>query len=146
MQLRTDGTPSTKAAISTIWGPKALEHLVELDLKFTVKIDKAARRLSSEYVSLFPLSYTCLPTRTSCSEENDTQVHVRGLISRFAVGYGRASSDRQFFFVNGRPCNPGKVFSYYHVGLLLVPTRSLLRYRRRSTKYTRLSMQTKPHS
>lgn len=56
IQLRTDGMPSTKAAVSAIWGPKALEHLVELDLKFDVKIDKAVRRMSSAHVILFPLS------------------------------------------------------------------------------------------
>ena len=34
---------------------------------------------------------------------------MKGLISRFAVGCGRGGTDRQFFFVNGRPCAPTKV-------------------------------------
>ena len=36
-------------------------------------------------------------------------VRVRGLISKFSVGCGRGSNDRQFFYVNGRPCDPSKV-------------------------------------
>lgn len=37
------------------------------------------------------------------------EVRVRGQISKFAVGCGRGGTDRQFFFVNGRPCSPTKV-------------------------------------
>lgn len=37
------------------------------------------------------------------------QVVVRGLISKFAVGCGRTGTDRQFFYINGRPCNLSKV-------------------------------------
>lgn len=44
MQIRTDGTPSTRASVTAIWGPKALEHLVDLDLAFTVEVDAALRR------------------------------------------------------------------------------------------------------
>ncbi|KAJ2925789.1 hypothetical protein H1R20_g11307, partial [Candolleomyces eurysporus] len=36
-------------------------------------------------------------------------VEVKGLISRFAVGCGRLNMDRQFFYINGRPCNLHKV-------------------------------------
>jgi hypothetical protein len=38
------------------------------------------------------------------------QVSVRGLVSKFAVGYGRSGTDRQFFYVNGRPCDLSKVY------------------------------------
>ena len=34
---------------------------------------------------------------------------MRGLTSKFSVGCGRAGTDRQFFYVNGRPCNMNKV-------------------------------------
>ena len=44
VQLRTDGTPSTRASVSAIWGPKALEHLVELDLEFNVEAEAAVLR------------------------------------------------------------------------------------------------------
>ena len=44
-----------------------------------------------------------------CTSSVVTPVKVEGLISKFVVGAGRTSVDRQFFFVNGRPYNPGKV-------------------------------------
>lgn len=36
-------------------------------------------------------------------------VEVKGLISKFEVGCGRLNMDRQFFYINGRPCNLPKV-------------------------------------
>lgn len=38
-----------------------------------------------------------------------TTIKVNGLVSKFAVGCGRTNVDRQFFYVNGRPCNMPKV-------------------------------------
>ncbi|KAK7002475.1 DNA mismatch repair protein MutL [Favolaschia claudopus] len=45
------------------------------------------------------------------TEVDDTpiQVRVSGLVSKFAPACGRAGTDRQFFYVNGRPCNLPKV-------------------------------------
>lgn len=34
---------------------------------------------------------------------------MHGFISKFSPGHGRAGPDRQFFFVNGRPCTPAKI-------------------------------------
>lgn len=39
----------------------------------------------------------------------DSQIRVEGLISKFVPGAGRAGTDRQYFFINGRPCAPAKV-------------------------------------
>ncbi len=44
VQLRTDGTPSTRASVSAIWGPKALENLVELEVRFAVEVEAAVLR------------------------------------------------------------------------------------------------------
>ena len=44
VQLRTDGTPSTRASVSAIWGPKALDNLVDLDLRFVVEVEAAVLR------------------------------------------------------------------------------------------------------
>ena len=38
-----------------------------------------------------------------------SQIRVEGLISKFTPGAGRVGTDRQFFFINGRPCAPAKV-------------------------------------
>ncbi|KAG1729455.1 hypothetical protein EDB19DRAFT_1938571 [Suillus lakei] len=91
IQLKTDGSPSIKASVTALWGSKGLDNVVDLDLSFDVLTEKTVlRRLDQESASV-------------------TTVKVRGLISKFAVGTGRTGSDRQFFFVNGRPCNPGKI-------------------------------------
>ena len=48
VSLRTDGTPSLKASVSTLWGPKALDDIVELELDFEVETEKAVlRRLAA---------------------------------------------------------------------------------------------------
>lgn len=44
VQIRTDGVPSTRASISALWGPKALENLVDLDIMFTVETERAVLR------------------------------------------------------------------------------------------------------
>ncbi|KAI0920198.1 hypothetical protein AcV5_010002 [Taiwanofungus camphoratus] len=93
VQLRTDGTPLMRASVSALWGPKALEHLVELDLRFGVETEKAVLRRRG----------------LLDGDGHMNEVRVRGLVSKFAVGCGRTGTDRQFFFINGRPCNPSKV-------------------------------------
>ena len=40
---------------------------------------------------------------------SSTRVLVKGLISKPTTGSGRGTSDRQFFYVNGRPFLPSKV-------------------------------------
>ncbi|KAI1786255.1 DNA mismatch repair protein MutL [Ganoderma leucocontextum] len=97
--FRTDGTPSTPASVTAIWGPKALEHLVDLDFAFPVEVDAAVLRR---------LGPTQDDGRVLIVFDN-RDGHVKGLISRFAVGSGRNGTDRQYFFVNGRPCAPSKV-------------------------------------
>ncbi|KAI0823883.1 hypothetical protein BC628DRAFT_1382209 [Trametes gibbosa] len=92
-QMRTDGTPSIRASVSAIWGPKTLDNLVDIELNFDVEVEAAVlRRLGKNQ-----------------DEGNTNRVQVRGLISRFSMGCGRNGTDRQFFFVNGRPCAPSKV-------------------------------------
>ncbi|KII84936.1 hypothetical protein PLICRDRAFT_117370 [Plicaturopsis crispa FD-325 SS-3] len=91
VQLKTDGSTSINASVTALWGPKSLENVVDLDLQFLVDMDRTvARRLKD-------------------SGEGDTEVKVKGLISSFAVGCGRTGTDRQFFFINGRPCSPSRV-------------------------------------
>ncbi|KAI0263552.1 hypothetical protein BC834DRAFT_886174 [Gloeopeniophorella convolvens] len=89
VQLRTDGSPSLRAAVGALWGPKQLENLVELDLSFEVVPEKVVLRRQEE--------------------AKNNQVRVQGLISKFAPSAGRSNTDRQFFFINGRPCAPAKV-------------------------------------
>lgn len=94
--LRTDGMPSLKASVSALWGPKGLDDIVTLDLNFEVETEKAVlRRLAAHDIAI--------------SSPGNNWVRVVGLISKFTLGCGRTTTDRQFFFINGRPCNPAKV-------------------------------------
>lgn len=93
VQLRIDGTPTLRASISALWGPKTLESLVELDVTFEVETAKSILRRPNNTTSVAPT----------------TTVTVRGMISKFSLNCGRSASDRQYFFINGRPCSPSKV-------------------------------------
>ncbi|KAI0049102.1 DNA mismatch repair protein MutL [Auriscalpium vulgare] len=93
VQLRTDGTMSLAASVSSLWGPKTMENLVDLDLTFDVVTEASVLRRRG-------------PDSNVAASNT---IHVKGLISKFTVGGGRTGTDRQFFFINGRPCNPTKV-------------------------------------
>jgi DNA mismatch repair protein PMS2 len=94
------GTPSSKASLTALWGPKATDNTVELDLDFRVQREKPTLKLISEKYS----------QHSESQSEYDTRpIQVKGLISKFAVACGRTGTDRQFFYVNGRPCNLTKV-------------------------------------
>ena len=44
--------PSLKASVSTLWGPKALDDIVELNLDFEVETEKTVlRRLAAHDVT-----------------------------------------------------------------------------------------------
>ena len=54
VSLRTDGTPSLKASVSALWGPKALDNIVGLDLGFEVETEKAVlRRLAAHDIATY---------------------------------------------------------------------------------------------
>ena len=49
IQFKTDGSPSVRASVISIWGPKALENIVDLSLSFDVETDKSiVRRLDPD--------------------------------------------------------------------------------------------------
>ncbi|KAG8827300.1 hypothetical protein FRC17_007890 [Serendipita sp. 399] len=90
VQIQTDGSTLLKNSITALWGSKGLDNLVPIKLQFQVEPDSALLR------------------RRALAEQQIT-VEVSGMVSRFAVGCGRASNDRQFFFINQRPCNLSKI-------------------------------------
>lgn len=44
IQFKTDGSPSIRASVAAMWGSKALENIVELNLSFDVETDKSILR------------------------------------------------------------------------------------------------------
>ncbi|PFH47229.1 hypothetical protein AMATHDRAFT_152665 [Amanita thiersii Skay4041] len=103
IQIRTQGTPSFRASMTALWGPKVMDSIVDLDLNFVIHREKASlKRIRDSYAD-------------SGLDNNDNEgdsnipIQVKGLISIFSIGCGRTGTDRQFFYVNGRPCNLTKV-------------------------------------
>ena len=110
VQLRTEGVPSIRASVSAIWVrrhwiPWSISSLRSMWKSRRPCFDDLARREMT--MGMFPIPCHCVCSSSSCTR-NTNEVKVRGLVSKFAVGCGRNGTDRQFFFVNGRPCAPSK--------------------------------------
>ncbi|KIM25641.1 hypothetical protein M408DRAFT_331017 [Serendipita vermifera MAFF 305830] len=90
VQIQTDGSTLLKNSITALWGSKAMDSIIPLSLDINVEPDSAAVK------------------RRGLAERQMT-VKMTGLVSKFAVGCGRSSNDRQFFYVNKRPCTLPKV-------------------------------------
>ncbi|KAG9086210.1 hypothetical protein FS749_003846 [Ceratobasidium sp. UAMH 11750] len=83
-----------RSNVSLVWGPKTLEHFVPLNLEFKISPDKSIlRRLGKKPGD--PIE--------------ETIVRVRGMISKFSHISGRLTSERQFFYLNGRPFEPKQI-------------------------------------
>ncbi|OCF30386.1 hypothetical protein I316_07993, partial [Kwoniella heveanensis BCC8398] len=85
-QLSTDGRGSLRSSVGAVWGHKALDGVQDINLELDVEIDRVMARREGISEGIQP-------------------VKVVGLISSAQWGQGRASADRQFYYINGRPCN-----------------------------------------
>lgn len=107
MELLTPASSTVRSNFSAIFVAKSAP-LIDLDLVLDVEADKSVLKWTeggvAEWVFHSRLSHSILirPARS-------TRVLVKGLISKPATGSGRGTSDRQFFYVNGRPFSPSKV-------------------------------------
>ncbi|GAA5949061.1 hypothetical protein JCM3765_003999 [Sporobolomyces pararoseus] len=88
--LQSPASPSLRSNFSSIFAPKSLQAMMDLELSLKVAADKNVLR------------WTEGPAST-------TEVKVRGLISKPSAGNGRTSGNRQFYFINGRPFHPTKI-------------------------------------
>ncbi|XP_048223414.1 mismatch repair endonuclease PMS2 isoform X2 [Perognathus longimembris pacificus] len=88
--LCTSGACSIKENISSVFGQKQLQSLIP-------------------FVQLPPSDSACEEYGLSCSEALHNLFNISGFISRCTHGVGRSTTDRQFFFINQRPCDPAKV-------------------------------------
>ncbi|CAE6535083.1 unnamed protein product [Rhizoctonia solani] len=89
-----DPVQRLRANVSQVWGPKTLEHFVPLELDFTVPPERSILKKIGKKVE---------------GTSDELQVRVRGLISKFAHMSGRLTSERQFFYLNGRPFEPKQI-------------------------------------
>ncbi|XP_058425283.1 mismatch repair endonuclease PMS2 isoform X2 [Diceros bicornis minor] len=88
--LCTSGSTSIKENIGSVFGQKQLQSLIP-------------------FVQLPPSDSVCEEYGLSCSDALHNLFCISGFISHCTHGVGRSSTDRQFFFINRRPCDPAKV-------------------------------------
>ncbi|NWI55146.1 PMS2 endonuclease, partial [Calyptomena viridis] len=88
--VSTAGSPSLKDNIGAVFGQKQLQSLIP-------------------FVQLPPSEAVCEEYGLNSADMPQNLYSISGFISRCDHGVGRSSTDRQFFFVNQRPCDPAKV-------------------------------------
>uniref|UniRef100_A0A8C3YHR1 Mismatch repair endonuclease PMS2 n=1 Tax=Catagonus wagneri TaxID=51154 RepID=A0A8C3YHR1_9CETA len=88
--VSTSGGSSIKENIGSVFGQKQLQSLIS-------------------FVQLPPSDSVCEEYGLGCSDALHNLFCISGFISRCTHGVGRSSTDRQFFFINRRPCDPAKV-------------------------------------
>ncbi|KAM6156423.1 mismatch repair endonuclease PMS2 [Erethizon dorsatum] len=86
----TSGSTSLKENIGSVFGQKQLQSLIP-------------------FVQLPPSDSVCEEYGLSCSDALHNLFQISGFISPGTHGVGRSATDRQFFFINRRPCDPAKV-------------------------------------
>ncbi|BES91928.1 DNA mismatch repair protein [Nesidiocoris tenuis] len=86
--LATQGNITVKENISCVFGSKQLTGLVELQKTLPSPETMEELNIGVEECSIFELE---------------------GLISSCSHGSGRSAPDRQYYFINSRPCDPSKV-------------------------------------
>ncbi|KAM6250026.1 mismatch repair endonuclease PMS2 isoform 2-T2 [Porphyrio hochstetteri] len=88
--VSTDGSPSLKENIGAVFGQKQLQSLIP-------------------FVQLPPNEAVCEEYGLNATDMPQNLYSITGFISRCDHGVGRSTTDRQFFFINQRPCDPAKV-------------------------------------
>ncbi|EDL19032.1 mismatch repair endonuclease PMS2 [Mus musculus] len=86
----TSGSSGMKENIGSVFGQKQLQSLIP-------------------FVQLPPSDAVCEEYGLSTSRTPQNLFYVSGFISQCTHGAGRSATDRQFFFINQRPCDPAKV-------------------------------------
>lgn len=129
--VATHGSTSYKDNISCIFGVKQLQTILEIkpenvtniknnifkalsgeveEINDTADVEDVDIDLSEDSNDADATKDIIFPSQKSQGHKNcPTPVEFTGYISSCAHGSGRSSTDRQFFFVNNRPCEPTKV-------------------------------------
>uniref|UniRef100_G1MRL9 Mismatch repair endonuclease PMS2 n=1 Tax=Meleagris gallopavo TaxID=9103 RepID=G1MRL9_MELGA len=88
--VSTAGGLNLKENIGAVFGKKQLQSLIP-------------------FVQLPPSEAVCEEYGLKSTDLPGKLYSITGLISRCDHGVGRSTTDRQFFFINQRPCDPAKV-------------------------------------
>lgn len=102
--LATNGSHNYVENISAVFGAKQVSDLVELKSPFDVdNLTMDSLRELNESDSSFQI------TEDDIEMINTKQFELQGWISSCDHGKGRGSKDRQYFFINSRPCEPQNI-------------------------------------
>ncbi|OWR42288.1 putative DNA mismatch repair protein pms2 [Danaus plexippus plexippus] len=132
--VATQGSNSYKDNIASVFGVKQLQSILDVKTELVSNIkDNIFRGLSGEAkvneesINIEDIeidlsedsndaqtdennsSQIPLPQRSQGYKNIPNPVELTGYISSCAHGSGRSSTDRQFFYINSRPCEPVKI-------------------------------------
>ncbi|KAH8321618.1 hypothetical protein KR074_010509, partial [Drosophila pseudoananassae] len=108
--LQTHGAQDVLANISAVFGARQVADLVPLKSPFE-KGDLSEAGLRADLEASADAADTTLTQFSAEDVErlNQADFQLEGYISSCRHGAGRSSRDRQYFFVNSRPCDPKNI-------------------------------------
>ncbi|KAL1918986.1 uncharacterized protein VTP21DRAFT_2367 [Calcarisporiella thermophila] len=95
--ISTNGNKLLRENVANIFGAKQLQSLTELDVEINIPCSSRTAETREETRKLEDAEY------------NNYSIRVVGLVSKPLQACGRSSADRQYYFVNGRPCTLPKI-------------------------------------
>ncbi|KAF9109505.1 Mismatch repair endonuclease pms2 [Mortierella sp. AM989] len=105
-QIATSGNTSIRQNIINVFGPKAMADIIDFELRLI----EGSSGSSSEKDST---SERAAHNGDEADEEDELNqkgdIILTGYISSPAFGKGRSSTDRQYVYINGRPCTLPKI-------------------------------------
>ncbi|KAI9488678.1 hypothetical protein BDB00DRAFT_30829 [Zychaea mexicana] len=92
--IATSGNKAVRENISNVFGVKVLSQITHFQVDLAPVLSRVGRRADEE---------------DSNGALSESQPAIHGFISKPDFGHGRGSGDRQYFFINGRPCTLPKL-------------------------------------
>lgn len=110
--VQTHGSQDILANISAIFGSRQANDILELKcpLKNNDGLQIPANLLMEQLQAEIGDSFRL--TKEDIMQLYDSEFKLEGYISSCAHGSGRSSKDRQYFYVNSRPCDPKNVSKF----------------------------------
>ncbi|KAF9295408.1 hypothetical protein BGZ88_002145 [Linnemannia elongata] len=99
--IATSGNATVRQNIINVFGPKAMADLIDFELKLVegkLKSPSIKERANSDG------EQEGGDGDDQDDDEQDQEIILTGHISSPSFGKGRSSTDRQYLFINGRPC------------------------------------------
>ncbi|KAF9182363.1 Mismatch repair endonuclease pms2 [Haplosporangium sp. Z 767] len=96
--IASSGNPTIRQNIINVFGPKAMTDVIEFDLQLVRGKAKPSNDISDSSNN---------SNDDEVDDDDDNQkgsISLTGYISSPSFGKGRSSADRQYLFINGRPC------------------------------------------